>query len=461
MTEVKSYDLVVLGGGPAGLVGAATAAGFGKRVAVVENQRGLGGAGINTGTVPSKTLRETALTLSGARSRELYGVDLSLRRDATVSDFMGHAKAVKKSMNDMVARYLEESRAKVYQGTGVFESPHAIRVQPGGDRICGECILIATGSSPIRPDIFPFEHSGVYDSDSILHLEKLPKTLAVVGAGTIGCEYASIFAALNTEVHVIDARSGALSFLDAEIAARVTTGMERNGIRFHWRQSVQSCQVNGNDGIGLALSSGGSMTADAVLIAAGRRSNTGELNLPAAGIGVGERGLIRVDEHYRTQASHIYAAGDVVGPPALASTGMQQARYAIRHAFGKGPVSEVAELLPTGVYTIPEVAMVGETEETLKQERLSYVAGRAYYDTNPRGKIIGDCGGMLKMLARRGDLKLLGVHVLGEQATELVHVGLMAMLCNASIGLFDEACFNMPTLGQLYKTAALDAMRQL
>jgi NAD(P) transhydrogenase len=211
----------------------------------------------------------------------------------------------------------------------------------------------------------------------------------------------------------------------------------------------------------LALSCDTSITADAVLIAAGRKSNTGKLNLVAAGVGVGDRGLVSVDKQYRTQVSHIYAAGDVIGPPALASTGMQQARYAMRHAFGKSAASEFPSLLPTGVYTIPEAAMVGETEETVKREGMPYLVGRAHYDANPRGKIVGDSDGMLKMLVRREDLKLLGVHVLGEQATELVHVGLMAMLCNSDIRLFDEACFNIPTLGQLYKVAALDALRQV
>jgi NAD(P) transhydrogenase len=457
---MKMYDLIVLGGGPAGLVGASTAAQLGKHVAVVERQQEFGGAGINTGTVPSKTLRETALTLTGARTRNLYGVDLSLRRDATVSDFLRHEREVKRSLREGIYRLFEASGSDLFTGTGEFEDPHTIRVLPGGDRIRGKHILIATGSSPMHPEIFPFDCPGVYDSDTILSLSHLPKTLVVVGAGTIGCEYACIFAALCTEVHVIDARTAALTFLDAEVASAITVGMQRNGVRFHWQQSVQSCRTGENGGIVLQLSSGTSITADAALIAAGRRSNTGPLNLDAAGITAGARGLIRVDEFYRTEIRHIYAAGDVIGPPALASTGMEQARRAMRHAFGGSPGSEIAALLPTGVYTIPEAAMVGDTEEDLKDKGTSYVVGRARYDDNPRGKIIGDSVGFLKLLVRRGDLKLLGVHVLGEQATELVHVGLIAMLCNATVRLFDEACFNLPSLGQLYKSAALDAMRQ-
>ena len=459
--EVKTYDLVVLGGGPAGLAGAATAASFGKTVAVVETQHELGGAGINTGTVPSKTLRETALTLSGARSRKLYGVDLSLRRDATVSDFLRHERAVKKSLNVMVKRQFDGSHADVLKGAGEFEDPHTIRVLPGSDRIRGDQILIATGSSPVHPDLFPFDCKGIYDSDTILHLEHLPERMAVVGASTIGCEYACIFAELCKEVHVIDARSGALSFLDGEIARAITAGMERNGVTFHWNDRVESCHANENGEIVLTLHSGASFAADSALIAAGRKSNTDRLNLAAAGVPVGERGSIVVDECFRTPVKHIYAAGDVIGPPALASTGMEQARRAMRHAFGDGQVTGIAALLPTGVYTIPEAAMVGETEEALKQKNVPYVVGRASYERNPRGKIVGDSDGLLKLLIHRHDLKLLGVHVMGEEATELVHVGLIAMLCDASARLFDEMCFNLPTFGQLYKVAALDAIRQV
>jgi len=456
----QAYDLVVLGGGPAGLVGAATAARLGKSVALVEAAPELGGAGINTGTVPSKTLRETALTLSGVRSRKLYGVDLSLRRSATVADFLHHERAVKTSLHEMVWEVFRTSDAERYYGTGEFEDPHTIRVLPEGASIRGERILIATGSSPVHPDIFP-GCNRIYDSDTILTLSEMPKKLAVIGAGTIGCEYACIFAALSTEVHVIDGRSEALGFLDAEVARAVLAAMERNGVQFHWRERVCACQVNQENEIELSLSSGARFRADAALIAAGRKSNTDRLNLAAAGIVPGERGLISVDKYFQTPVSHIYAAGDVIGPPALASTGMEQARRAIRHAFAANNGSHIAGLLPTGVYTIPEAAMAGETEEALKSEGVPYVVGRASYDHNPRGKIIGDSCGFVKLLVARQDHKLLGVHILGEEATELVHIGLIAMLCNASVRVFDEACFNIPTLGQLYKTAALDAMRQL
>lgn len=466
MSDLKTYDLIVLGGGPAGIVGTSTAAAFGKSVALVDNHHELGGAGINTGTVPSKTLRETALTLSGARSRNLYGVDLSLRRDATVADFLRHEIAVKKSFNASLAERLEASNADVYHGTGSFEDPNTVRIQSGDDsssqekgaRIRGERILVATGSSPAHPAIFPFGSHAIYDSDTVLELKRLPRSIVVVGAGTIGCEYACVFAALHTEVHLVDGRDVLLPFLDTEIAKTLTTAMERNGVIFHWREQAESCTSSSQDGVTIKLSSGASLAADAVLVTAGRKSNTGALNLAAAGVEVGERGLIHVDEHFRTAVPRVYAAGDVIGAPALASTSMQQARHAMRHAFGHGPASDIPAILPTGVYTIPEVGMVGETEDSLQRKGVDYVAGRASYSRNARGRIIGDLDGILKLLFHRQDLKLLGVHAIGEQATELVHLGLIAMLTNCSAHVFDEACFNIPTLGQMYKVATLDAL---
>jgi NAD(P) transhydrogenase len=371
----------------------------------------------------------------------------------------------------MLSQRFAASNADVFRGAGVFEDAHTIRVRPDGTRgdpdlsqseahhlIRGANILVATGSSPVRPGIFPFERAGIYDSDTILDLKRLPKTMAVVGAGTIGCEYACIFAALHIEVHVVDGRSSILPFLDTEISDALATAMSRNGVTFHWNERATSCTVTERAGFALMLASGDALQVEAVLIAAGRKSNTECLNLKAAGVAVGDRGLITVDEHFRTQAPHIYAAGDVIGPPALASTSMEQARRAMRHAFGQGPVSEIYDLLPTGVYTIPEIGMIGATEKALQQEGVDYAVGRAMYDSNPRGKIIGDADGILKLLFRRGDLKLLGVHAIGEQATELVHIGMMAMLSNSTARIFDEACFNVPTLAQLYKIAALDAM---
>jgi NAD(P) transhydrogenase len=459
----NEFDLIVIGGGPAGMVGATTAAGFGKSVAVIDSHHELGGAGANTGTVPSKTLRETALALSGMRSRNLHGVDLSLRREATVADFLRHEENVKAGLNNVLSQRMATHRIAVYCGTASFEDAHTVRVRPRADGnspdllLRGEHFLIAIGSTPVRPETFPFDHPEIYDSDTILHIDRLPGKMAVVGAGVIGSEYACTFAALGTEVHILDGRDVLLPFLDAEVSRTLTGAMERNGIVFHWKEQVGNCSTGTPGGVSLSLRSGETLRVDAVLVAAGRKSNVANLNLDAAGV-VGEHGVMEVDDLYRTNVPHILAAGDVIGFPALASTSMEQARRAVRHAFGMDSPSRASGLLPTGVYTIPEVSMVGETEESLARSGVSYVVGRAPYSSSARGRIIGDADGFLKLLFRREDLKLLGVHALGEQATELVHVGLMALLTGSGAAVFDGACFNIPTLGTLYKVATLDAM---
>jgi NAD(P) transhydrogenase len=440
---------------------------------LVDNQPEIGGAGINTGTVPSKTLRETALALSGLKSRNLYGVDLSLRREVTVSDFLGHEEHVKSAFHTSITQRLQMLKATTYCGTAVFLNDHTISVKLGfGDQakdssqngeeiqLRGEKILIATGSSPVRPALFPFGHGEIYDSDTILKLHRLPKTLAVIGAGVIGAEYGCTFRALGADVHLIDGRNALLPFLDAEICQALITAFQRSGIAFHWKENVVKCIPLDSGAVRLELSSGASLIADAVLVAAGRQSNTANLELEKAGVKTGERGIIPVDEHFQTNIGNIYAAGDVIGFPALASTSMEQARRAVRHALGVGG-SAISPLLPNGIYTIPEVSMVGETEESLNEKGIAYVAGRANYRENARGRIIGDQDGLLKLLFRRDDLKLIGVHIMGELATEVVHIGLMAMMCNASANLFVDACFNLPTLGLLYKTATLNALQNV
>jgi NAD(P) transhydrogenase len=456
--DTLKVDLIVIGGGPAGVVGATTAASMGKKVALVEHSVELGGAGANTGTVPSKTLRETALALSGVRSRGLYGVDLSLRREATVADFLRHEQHVKAGMNHLLSERMDASNTEVYCGSAAFVDSHTVRV--AGDKpvsLHGDYILVATGSAPAHPPGFPFGCREIYDSDTILELDRLPETMAVVGAGVIGSEYASTFAALGASVHLIDGKNALLPFLDAELSRALTAAMEKNGIRFHWgaRPSSHSQEESGK--VTLTLESGERLSVDAVLVASGRKSNTETLNLAAAGVTVGDRGIIPVDASYRTNVPHIFAAGDVIGFPALASTSMQQARYAIRAAFDAAELTPPSRFLPTGVYTIPEVSMAGETEEALERAGIEYVAGRAPYTRCARGRIIGDTEGFLKLLFRRSDMRLLGVHAMGEQATELVHVGMIALMTGASADLFDEACFNVPTLGALYKVAAFEA----
>lgn len=457
----ETYDLIVLGGGPAGTSAAAAAGLLGKRVALVEKEREIGGAGINTGTLPSKTLRETALVLSGWRSRRLFGVDLSLRRAATVGDFMGREKNVTDAERKRTEDRLELRKVDRYAGTAAFADPHVIRVlgAEGLETLLrGEKILIATGSSPLRPAGFDFEDDRVNDSDEILRLLDMPKKLVVIGGGVIGSEYAGTFAALGIEVHLVDGRDVLMPFLDREISNALAQAMASNGVNFHWQERVTACDTSGPGDVVLTLTSGALLTCDCVLVCAGRQSNTGDLNLAAAGITPGNRGLVPVNIHYQSEIPHIYAAGDVVGPPALAATGIEQARVAVCHAFGSLFKKDLATILPTGIYTIPEASMVGETEESLVEKGVDFIIGRARYCEIPRGEIIGDETGFLKLLFRREDMRLLGVHVIGEQATEVVHIGLVAMLMEAGADLFNQACFNYPTLGDLYKYAAYDAL---
>jgi NAD(P) transhydrogenase len=457
--EVKTYDLVIIGSGPAGEKGATQAAYFGKSVALVEKESWLGGASANTGTLPSKTLRETALFLSGFRNRALYGLQFTLKQQVNVRDFMARERYICDTERARIQANLKRHKVRVYSGVASFVDPHTVSIKPTGSpeiQIRGEKILIATGSSPYRPPIFPFHDPRVLDSDTILTLRDMPAELLVCGGGVIGCEYACMFAALGVRVTLIEQKDRLIGFLDREISASLRTGMEGMGIRMVTSDSVIS--VNNDDDIELHLRSGNVITGDSVLVSSGRNSNTGGLGLEKIGIALGKRGLIPVNEHYQTSVPHIYAAGDVIGIPALASTSMEQARVAMVHAFDLKFNKIVAHVLPYGIYTIPECSMAGDTEEALIEQKLPYVAGRASYTANARGQIIGDNDGFLKLLFRCSDMKLLGVHVIGEQATELVHVGLTAMLLGADADIFINSCYNYPTLSELYKYATYDAL---
>jgi NAD(P) transhydrogenase len=459
---VQEFDVVVIGAGPAGCAAAIAAALLGKKVAVVEKQPAVGGAAINTGTIPSKTLRETALALSGMRARALYGVDLSLRREATVDDFLRHEREVRAAEAAQARHLLDRFGVTVVTGTGSFRDPNTIAVAhptpPGGSELlkAGK-VIIAIGSTPSRPPLFPFEHDRVHDSDELLYLTAMPRSLAVIGAGVIGSEYACMFAALGVRVHLVDGRDALLPFLDHDLSAALAAAMGKQGVVFHWKENVTAVAAPKLGPIELTLSSGDVLGVDHVLVCAGRTSPTAALNPEAAGVGLSSRGLIPVDDQYRTAVPHIYAVGDVIGFPALASTGAEQGRVAACHACGSEMKKALAAVLPTGIYTIPEVSSVGLTEGQAKEKGIDYVVGRGAYAHNPRGQIIGDKTGFLKLIFRASDMKLLGVHVIGELATELVHVGLAALATGSGAELFFNACFNYPTLGDLYKLAAADA----
>jgi NAD(P) transhydrogenase len=455
----RKYDLVVIGAGPAGEKGAAQAAYFGKSVAIVE-AAAIGGASCNTGTLPSKTLRETSLLLSGAHARELEGIDLSLRREATVRDFLSHEERVTSTERTAAEENLRRHGISVYIGTASFEDAHTVKVAgaDGGEtRLEADVVLIATGSSPVRPPMYAFEHERVWDSDEILQMAFMPHSMAIVGAGVIGSEYACTFAALGIEVTLIDQRPLLFPILDDDLRDILQRQMEHAGIEFAMGDGVADCQAF-EDRVELKLTSGRVISADVVLVAAGRQANTAELGLEKAGVEMGKRGIICVNEHFQTSVPNIYAAGDVVGHPALASVSMEQARLAMVHAFDLKYKKSVGPVLPTSILTIPEVSTAGKSERDLADAGEPYVVGRAAYGENARGRIIGDTDGLLKLIFSPGDMRLVGVGVVGEGAADLVHVGLMALLAQGTADMFIEACFNYPTLGQLYKYATYDAM---
>ena len=386
-------------------------------------------------------------------------MNLTFKPKVTIRDLMVHEQHVTADERVRILANLSRHKVDLFYGNGSFVDPHTIAIT-GSDgtviRIRGENILIAVGSSPYRPPIFPFEDDRIYDSDEICGLGEIPKSMLVVGGGVIGCEYACMFALLGIVVTVVEMRERLIDSLDREISASLQEQMEEIGIRFHFSDSVES--LDAGTPLKVRLKSGVEMSPETILVSAGRGGNTKTLGLEAIGVESDSRGRIKVNDLYQTTVPHVYAAGDVIGAPALASTSMEQARVAMNHAFGLGYKSDVAAILPYGIYTIPECSMAGETEETLKAKGIPYVAGKARYVDNARGHIIGDEKGFLKLLFHAHDMKLLGVHIIGEQSTEIVHVGLTALLLGQGADLFIKTCYNYPTLTELYKYAAYDAL---
>jgi len=454
------YDLIVIGSGPAGEKGAAQAAYFGKKVALIERSRHLGGAGINTGTVPSKTLRETALYFSGLRQRGLYGIDYSLKEGLTVGDFMYRKQMVIESEWGIIQRNLERHHIEVVWGEASLKDTHTVQVKaPDGtlNDLTTDTILIATGSSPFRPSDVPFDHRLIYDSDSILNMSHIPKSMVIIGGGVIGSEYAGVFTALGVQVILIDGRNRLLPFVDAEIAARLQSHLERLGLRFFFNTRVDKVTRH-DDHVHFLLHGGQELSCEIALFAAGRQSNVEGLNLENVGVKLGNRGLILVNEKFQTSVPNIYAAGDVIGFPALASTSMEQARVAMVHAFDLSYKKQVSQILPLAVYTIPEISQVGLTEEDCQQQNIPYLVGRSFYDKSPRGQIIGDTSGLLKLIFAPTDKKLLGAHLIGEMASELIHIAMHVMAVNGAIDAFIQSVYNYPTLADSYKYAAYDGL---
>ncbi len=458
------YDLVVLGGGPAGEKGAVQAAYFGKRALVVEREAEPGGAAVHTGTLPSKTLRETALFLSGYRQRELYGVRLALEPSLAIPRLLSRKNAVRELEVTRMEWNFERHGVEVVRGVGALVDPHTVEVSGVGGqarRITSEYFLVATGSAPFHPANVPFDDADVDDSDTILQIDRLPKTMTVIGGGVIGCEYATMFAAMHVDVTLVDGRPRLLPFLDSEMGERLHGAMSGLGVRFKLGVNLVSVARDEARGIVTQLDDGTELVADKLLYAAGRSGRTAELGLERVGITTDKRGAIVVDADYRTACPSVYAAGDVIGFPALASTSMEQARVAVCHAFGFTYKRQMSHLLPYGIYTIPEVSCVGLSEEDAKKNGTEFVVGRAFYRDNARGKIIGDKDGVVKLLFDQATRKLVGCHCIGDRASEIVHMGQLMIALGGTVDTLIETVFNYPTLSEMFKYAAYDALSAL
>ena len=463
MGSTQEYDMVVIGSGPGGQKAAIASAKLGKSVAMVERGHMLGGVCVNTGTIPSKTLREAVLYLTGMSQRELYGASYRVKEKITPADLLARTQHVIIKEVDVVRNQLMRNRVDLLEGLGRFTDPHTIEIEDPTRRekltISGKYIVIATGTTPARPSGVEFDDDRVLDSDGILDLKSLPASMVVVGAGVIGIEYASMFAALGTKVTVVEKRSDMLDFVDPEIIEALKFHLRDLAVTFRFGEEVTAVDV-GASGTITTLASGKQIPADTVMYSAGRQGQTDRLDLQNAGLEAESRGRIFVDDKFRTKVEHIYAVGDVIGFPALAATSMEQGRLAAYHAFGEA-CDGITDLQPIGIYSIPEISYVGATEVELTKNSIPYEVGVSRYRELARGAIAGDSYGMLKLLVSTDDLRILGVHIFGTNATELVHIGQAVMGCGGSVEYLVDAIFNYPTFSEAYKVAALDVMNKV
>lgn len=456
------FDFIVIGSGPAGEKAAAQAAYFGKKVAIVERDDRLGGAPVNRGGIPAKTLRETALYMTGFGRGDLYGVDVSFGSDITLDRLRRRATAESERAGATVRQNLDRHGIALLPGSGRLEPDHQVTVTASDGTLSrhrGGVVLIATGSHPFHPPGVPFDDPDVEDSDSILVLDRIPRSIVVVGGGPVGCEYASIFGALGVEVTLVDMAERLLPFLDGEISRNLAGCFADAGIKV----------VLGSPPAGITRGAGGlEVTIDGavqhpekVLFVAGRKGNTDGIGLAEVGVQLDDRGRIPVDAEYRTTVPWIFAAGDVIGPPALASVSAEQGRVAACHAFDIPFKQSVDQLPPFGIYSIPEVGGVGLTEEQAAAAGIDYSIGTYPFAENPRSRIAGTTRGLIKLVLRRDDRRLLGVHIVGEEASELVHIGQAVIHAGETIDRFIDTTFNIPTRSEAYKYAAYDALRRL
>jgi NAD(P) transhydrogenase len=461
--SAAKYDLVVIGSGPAGQRAAVAAAKMNKRVAVVEARSVVGGVCINTGTIPSKTMREAVLHLSGYNYRTLYGINYRVKEKITMADLAFRVQAVIKTEVDVTEAQLSRNGVDVVHGIASFLDPHKVQVEgPHGDTTLeADRIVIAVGTRPASSPKVPINGRTIINSDQVLDLPELPRTLIVVGGGVIGVEYSCMFAVLGVRVTLIEKRDRLLEFADREIIEALSYHLRDSRVTMRLGEELESVEEPTPGTVVANLMSKKKVSGDALLYAIGRQGAIDELNLPAAGLEADNRGRIAVNEHYQTKSEHIFAVGDVVGFPSLASVSMEQGRIAASWAFDDHCVTSNPSFYPYGIYTIPEISFIGKTEEQLTDEDVPYEVGMAYYREVARGQIRGDTTGRLKLIFHRDTRKVLGVHIIGEGAAELVHIGQAVMTLNGTVDYFIDTVFNYPTLAECYKVAAFNGLGRL
>lgn len=456
MSDNQHFDFAIIGTGPAGQKAAVQASKAGKSVAIIEQERVVGGACVHRGTIPSKTLRENALQLAKVK-HHLQNFDMHLREDMQITTLMGSLDRVLTGHDEYISDQLARNQIQSIHGRAAFVDQHTLEVthlRGKKSRISADTIIIATGSRPRTPDDIDVDHEHILDSDSILSMIYLPRTLTVLGAGVIACEYASIFATLGVEVTIIDRYPRPLGFLDPDLTDNFEQAFARLGSRFLGNTNTTSVKWDGISQVVIDLDNGEQVKSDKVLFALGRVANVDRLHLDKAGIRLTDRGLVPVNDHCQTEVNHIYAVGDVIGPPALASSSMEQGRRASCHALGI-PLASGSDMIPMGIYTIPEMSTIGITEQQAKEKFGGAIVGKALFGEVARGHISRNENGLLKMVADAKGEKLLGVQIVGEGATELIHIAQMALLSEQNIDVFIDNIFNFPTLAEAYRVAAL------
>jgi NAD(P) transhydrogenase len=464
MQEIHHYDIVVIGSGPAGEKAALQASKLKKQVALIEKSTHLGGASLHTGTIPSKSLRETVMHLALLR-QQTHGIDIKFKENLTTRELMYRKEIVIQDQENSLRRNLEKNHITVIEGIPRFQSATILEITPADSSekydITADYTIIATGSSPRRPKWAPFDNECVFDSDSILDIKHLPKKVTIIGAGVIGCEYASIFSKIGIRVNLIARDRNILPFVDRQIAENLMYQMRNERITLRLGENVEGIEKINTDEIHVKLESQKVLPCSTVLVAAGRFANSGGLNLDKVGVELGKNGLIKTNDNYQTDQPNIYAVGDVIGFPGLASTSMSQARIAVLHAFGKLEFEKMPKNLPLGIWTIPAVSMVGKTEEELTDECTPYEIGIAHFKEISRAHIMGEEEGILKLLFDPETLKILGIHIIGPHASELIHLGHSVMFFEGTIQYFMNTVFNSPTLDEAYRIAAFNGMNRL